>query len=602
MRENDKGSLLKAFFAVILIISLFFAARASYMQDASWEHMAKGKEIMRDMGLPKADTSSFTEKAGWDRSSWLYDVFIYSFASIVGAENLYFLKFFLMLFCFFTLYLVVYKRQQGKYISITLPFSIAAVFLMERWFTAGPAAFSILFIAFFLYVLERKPSKRNRQLYFSLPLITLLWANMHYSAAIGPAMIFFYAIYRAIDVFESPEKREAYDFRLIGLSLLFSSAACLLSPSLLEAPAAFYRELTTPGWFNGISFGGETGLYHTLFFAYSAVMFIIILYDLKGADVGRRGEFIKDAMIAIFFFGAALKDSSNIPWFLAASVPVLSYYVYLVFRWDFVWKRQWTEADLLRVKNPVYVFLAVFTVIFTGMRFMAPADYAPAGQALRFIRNTTVPENILSNPAYNGMARHVLRPNYRTAGRGAEAVKLYNAVYNAEEGFDAAIENHKVRSFLLEDGAPSRDVLMKMGYKPAYFDGKYILLVTPAPVARYFKYVNPFEEKGYDLANHGSAVAELEEFAEKYPSEAAQLLLASLIADRNKPAAVDYLGEMLEKYPLHYGLYHKRAAFNLEAGDYENALDDLLRSKARGENEERMIREIRAHIKRRSAE
>ena len=137
--------------------------------------MAHGRELIKHVGLPPQNSYSFAGDTKWDYSSWIYDAFIYSLAFSLGAEHMKMFKAFLMLFTFFVLYLVIYKRQQARYITVALPFALFGARLLEPYFTALPSAMPLLFIACFLYVLERKPRARNRALYLALPFIALLW-------------------------------------------------------------------------------------------------------------------------------------------------------------------------------------------------------------------------------------------------------------------------------------------------------------------------------------------------------------------------------------------------------------------------------------------
>ncbi|MCX8094042.1 MAG: hypothetical protein N3E50_07760, partial [Candidatus Goldbacteria bacterium] len=355
MKPKEISILLKILFVIFLLIAIFTASFSTFITPDTWSHLANGKELVKKFGLPGYDRFSFTEKSEWNYTTWLFDIFLYSMIFNIGPFNIYFIKFILFVLLIFVLFLVIFRRQEGKYISAVLPAGLFALFILEPFLKYTPRFFALLFLSYFLYVLERRPRKRNKLLYYSLPLITLLWSNMDTYALISIFLILIYWGYRFLEAIEEPAKKEIYDFKLFVYIFLLTLVAVFLNPYLYKNSWLFIKQIVSNKWFNGYSFDLRGIKEMLLFYLYFIIIIVVLLYDIKGADVGRHGEFVKDVTLLTVFGILAAKSYEFIPFFILISIPIFLYYIYLIFRWDIVWQRQWTEADLLKVKNPLYV-------------------------------------------------------------------------------------------------------------------------------------------------------------------------------------------------------------------------------------------------------
>ncbi len=602
MKPRELNPALKALFVAGFVFALFSASYNSRLSPEAWGHVAHGRELIKQMGMPDRNSYSFAGDMKWDYSTWVFDAFAYSFSSMAGADSLYLLKFFAMLLAFFALYLVMYKRQQGKYITMALPLGLYAAYLLEPHFAVMPQLLPLLFISYFLYVLERKPRTRNAALYYSLPFIAFLWSNMHLSALAAVVLMLVYLLYRFIETREEPEKKEVYDLRLYFTSLGGVFIAAFLNPSFLSGAAQFFGNLTAPEWFTGYAFT-KRGLAASFpFFLFCGIMLLVMLYNMKGADVGRRAELIKDVLLYAVFLAAALKNSAYIPWFLVVSVPIAGYYTYLIFRWDFVWPRQWTEADLMKIKNAVYFVLVPLVFVYGGIKQgEKPADMFPSG-AVAYIAGTQVPKNIFSEAGMAGYLEYYLYPEYKIMYDPAMKQPLqveedYNTIYYGDRTYGDEMVKYNLNTYILKFDAPALKYLNSAGFAAAYFDDKNIMMVNRLKTDRYFKAIRPLDEEFFSKANTQNALSELEPFSEDFPSERAQLMVAKIYAAGGKSRAIDYLSYMIDKFPENYKLYNYEGKLLYEAGDFENAADVLSSSRGRGPEEEAMLKDSKLKLK-----
>jgi hypothetical protein len=497
------------------------------------------------------------------------------------------------------LYLVIYKRQQARYITVALPFALFGAYLLEPYFTALPSAMPLLFMACFLYVLERKPRARNRALYLALPFITLLWSNMHLSALLAVILMLVYLLYRFIETREEEAKKEDFDFKLLLYSLAGTSAAVVLNPSLINGLTGFVSHFMTPEWFAGYSFTKKGITQMFPFYVYTGMLLLIMAYDIKGADVGRRAELVKDSILCFVFLTMALKDSAYIPWFLVVSIPVISYYSYLIFRWDFVWYRQWVEADLVKIKNGFYFLLVPLVFVYGALKLTQKQPLSfPAGAAA-YISGTQVPKNIFSEQQWSGYLEYFLYPDYKIMyekgmKQQADVPGDYATLFYGDKGWNEAAVKYGIGSALISYKAPAVAKFKEAGYAAAYFDDNFVVLVDKTKTDRYF---NPLEVEFFDKANTQNALMELESFSEDYPSERAQIMTAQIYAASEQSRAIDYLSYMIDKFPENYKLYNYKGRLLYGAGDYENAYETLAASLKRGPEEEAMLKDIKIKLK-----
>jgi hypothetical protein len=182
--ENNRYNLIIGFsFAVFLI---FFTTYKFTGDDDIFWHLETGRYIVNTHHVPSTDVFGYmTQGQTWMPFEWGWDVLTYGVYSAFGYTGLSVLRTILLLLIFFIYYAIFSKFK----IPDTLIFLFYFVFvfaIMDR-LTPRPHLMSYLFLTLLLYLLmsfryfERDKIKR---LYF-IPLIFLIWANMHMGIIAG---------------------------------------------------------------------------------------------------------------------------------------------------------------------------------------------------------------------------------------------------------------------------------------------------------------------------------------------------------------------------------------------------------------------------------
>jgi hypothetical protein len=166
-------------FIIVFGITFFLSLRLTD-PDFGW-HLQAGKYILAH-GIPYYDIFSYTAPHfPWVNAEWLHDVFIALLYNI-GGWILVAIVFSLI----WTSGMILASRLFD--VSIILISFISIIdFVMVR-----PSAWALFFVA----IIERILEQTKKHLFYLLPFIIMLWANLHGSFLVGLVFIVFYKIVR----------------------------------------------------------------------------------------------------------------------------------------------------------------------------------------------------------------------------------------------------------------------------------------------------------------------------------------------------------------------------------------------------------------------
>lgn len=202
-----------------------------------WFHLAAGRLILETRTIPRVDSWSFTaEGQPWHNHEWLSDVIFQAWAQAFDVHALVYWQWGLTVATFLILFRVV-ERLSGSYLLSFLLTGFAAV-VAAPFLDTRPHLYSLLFFVILLQqiLIRRAPSR-------ALPLLFLLWINLH-----GGAMFGLMALTLGVGcsvLFPEPDEafgraRKAHLTRLGGLWAA-CVLACLVNPFGVDALAYPFR-------------------------------------------------------------------------------------------------------------------------------------------------------------------------------------------------------------------------------------------------------------------------------------------------------------------------------------------------------------------------
>lgn len=217
LTESRKSFVLPA----ILFPALFLLTVAKMIDTDLWFHMKAGQVITETGMFIYRDIFSYTAAGReWLYHEWLFGVISYHVYSIFGVNGLIIGKAILLSLAFIFIYKDMRLRGVNPYLASFILF--IAVSAARFRFTERPHIFKFLFVAAFIYILDLYRLKGKNRLWL-LPVIQLLWTNIHGSFILGPVIIAIYLFSEAI----SGTRRE---IKALTVILLLASLTTIINP------------------------------------------------------------------------------------------------------------------------------------------------------------------------------------------------------------------------------------------------------------------------------------------------------------------------------------------------------------------------------------
>jgi hypothetical protein len=217
-------------FVALFIIALFAMAVRETLDPDLWWHLRTGEFILQK-GIPRQDIFSFTvNDHPWITHEWLAQLFMWLVYLAGGLPGLMVIFALLIAFAFG----LVYLTCEGRPFLAAFVALLAAIASAIVW-GARPQMFNLVLTAAFVYIIERYKAKRmdSRGLLL-LPLLTILWANLHSGYLLGVVLLGTYTLGEALQRWLDKDDEQNLDWpaiRYLGLITLFAFLAAVLNPN-----------------------------------------------------------------------------------------------------------------------------------------------------------------------------------------------------------------------------------------------------------------------------------------------------------------------------------------------------------------------------------
>lgn len=318
-------ALIAIFFIFITLLTTF---KISGDDDFFW-HLATGRYITATHSVPSTDVFGFkTSGQQWMPFEWGWDILTYTLYQAGGINTILAFRTIVFLLLFFLLLKLLYKFKVKLTVSLIM-LALLSLGIIDR-LTPRPHIISMLFFVLVLYlIISFRYFSRNdlKKLYY-LPLIFLIWANMHMGIIGG---IFLLGIYFVTELlqFLYPAKFSTGEVKSLSKdSMITLTIICVISVLVMLVNPNFYQTYiyayshtkmkmldTVNEWrspFDGFASSGFVGnIYKAFLFA----GLVILAYASKKKDlffalvfVGfaiysvRAVRFTVDYLIVITFF------------------------------------------------------------------------------------------------------------------------------------------------------------------------------------------------------------------------------------------------------------------------------------------------------------
>jgi len=223
--------------AALLYVLFFSFGLLQFTDPDYWWHLRTGRLIVDTGSVPHHDPFSFTAAGSrWVTHEWLSEVIIYRVESAVGYVGNSILFSLVALAALFVMHRLLLKLGLSPRLALVVV-AFGGVMGLRYW-TVRPLVFTWLLVAIFLYTLYMYHRDGKGRLWH-LPLLMLLWANLHAGYVMGLVLL---TLWVAAMAAERALWHERRDLRGPALTLVASFAATAVNPNglaLLTYPLTY---------------------------------------------------------------------------------------------------------------------------------------------------------------------------------------------------------------------------------------------------------------------------------------------------------------------------------------------------------------------------
>lgn len=288
-------------YGLFIVFSVLVFIAASYKvtgdDDFFW-HLATGKYIIENGVVPNTDIFGFaTQGVEWIPFEWGWDVLTYGLYNIAGYNTILVFRSIIFVLIFFFYFKLLRKFKVNSVVIWIVLFTLL-VAIMDR-LSPRPHALTYLFFITIIYILTSfkylDREKYIKKLYF-LPLIFLLWGNIHMGVLAGGLLLFIFTVSEVI-IYRYPAKFSSQEIEPLSLDqlkkLLIISVICalvlLLNPHGLSTYIYAYEHTkmkmleTVNEWRNPFDSFFGSGFIVLLYkiFLFSGILILIYAYIKK---------------------------------------------------------------------------------------------------------------------------------------------------------------------------------------------------------------------------------------------------------------------------------------------------------------------------------
>ncbi len=285
-----------ALLGIFLIFLGFFTTFKITGDDDVFWHLATGRYIIQAGHVPSTDIFGYmTQGQQWMPFEWGWDVITYSIYTFSGYTGLSVFRTLLLMAVFLIFYYLLQKFKVSNTFSIAALLVLA--FGMIDRLTPRPHLMSYLFFALLIYIIceFRYFNRGNRKVLYLIPVIFLLWANLHMGIIAGGFLMALFFLSELAGAYKpgnnpSVPPLERRDLIFLFSILAVSALMMLVNPNFLQTYIYAYEHTkmkmleTVNEWMSPFSGRYEDSLVSYIYKGLLFAGFINILYAVKKKD------------------------------------------------------------------------------------------------------------------------------------------------------------------------------------------------------------------------------------------------------------------------------------------------------------------------------
>lgn len=481
----------KRLVAYIALLGVFAMAVQPSTDTDTWWHLRAGAWMVEHGQLLEVDPFSLTRMGeSWIYPGWLSQIGLYWIYTQWGFAGLNIFTGAMVLLAFTAIWLSMKGQPILRAFALLLGATASGVY----W-SARPQIITFAITGIWMYLLEGARQGRRKRLW-CLPLLMILWVNIHGGFAVGFILL---GIYLLGDLFEIA-RSVLLEGEKLGVAwttnrepvihLLFISFGCLIAvninphgPVMLFYP---FKTISIGALQNYIAEWQSPNFHLPEFIPFIALLFLTFFCLALSKEERPATDFL---LLAVFGY-MGLIAVRNIALFALISVPILARHADSIIQTLPIRRRKQKELPqrLARILN---LFLAVLFTLMAVIRVVSQVsdevnqqhlqDQLPVG-AFAFIRDEKPNGPLFNSYNWGAYVLWELYPDYlsfvdgRTDLFGEKLLDQYIHAWLAEPGWERLFDQWDIHLVLIESNAPLAKVLVREGWKIRYQDEQAIIL------------------------------------------------------------------------------------------------------------------------------
>lgn len=400
MKESDQSQWLNIAVQFVIISSAVRFFSFVTADPDLWGHIKFGEDCWKAGEIIRYDPYSFTVYGGpWINHEWLTELIFYGTYHVLGDAGLLFGKLGIGLLIAAVLYLICGMREKNPLVCAAV--MAGAILIISPGFMIRPQLFSFLFFVLFMYVLHLY-FNQGKNLLFLLPLMMVLWVNLHGGFLMGWALLIAVTGWETIRRFgvrcqrsELPQTPNPEPLTPLWIWLIITSITTLINPYGYKLLVFLYRTVPMP---RSISEWEPIILWDLsyLHFKFMAILFLIATGLNFKKRIGWETIFIGMTLFA------SIRHQRHTPFFGMMAAP------YLVHRLSILIsaiQEKFPKVILTKVSRHILAFFLILLAsyqmyegiqryVISGCRIIVDPDEYPVA-AVRFMKANNIKGNVL---------------------------------------------------------------------------------------------------------------------------------------------------------------------------------------------------------------
>ena len=486
-KETIKSTI---FYVIFFLFVLAFSTTARNYDYDLWARLIAGMGFVQTGHVLKQDFLSYTPTHTWFDHEWGSGVIFYLTQHFFSSAGLLILQAVLLFLIFFTITKVVQLRGVKTTSAYNFLFYYFA-FISMSYMVDAPVRcqmFSFLFFAVFLYILELARKGNDKPLWL-LPVLMLLWNNLHGGCVSGIGLIVMYIVGEFFN--HKPIKK--YIYPLIATILVlpinpwgFEYIKFLLTASTMPRP-----EIVE--WWGLFS---KYFMFKYMKFKIFALVMILVEFAVVLRQVISKKFYFdktKFLVLAVTMF-LAIEHVKLIPFAVISITCFLYDDFYTAF--NFVTRNIFNKIG--KVKDTIiYSLILIFALSNINAKAFEPVlDWSRYPVlAVEFVKINEIKGNLLINFGLGSYASYKLYPNNKIYidGRYEEVypdklLPLLNKFYRVRPGWDEVLKKYPPDVMIIEKFYPvSKALEATKEWKAVFEDNFFLVFVKSKNVQKTYK-------------------------------------------------------------------------------------------------------------------